>query len=102
MADKVTWLSYDFLVYEQSGGWNDIAGVYIFAGLNQQGLWFPLYVGRTDSFVNRIPNHERWLEAISIGASHVHAMAESLEANRVRIENHLIQAYQPPLNVQLK
>lgn len=78
----------------------EVAGLYIFAGRNSANLWVALYVGQTDSFALRIPTHERWTEAARLGATHVHAMAESQAAMRDTIEAELIGAYQPRLNVQ--
>ncbi len=101
MADSVQWLSYDFTVYVPNTTWNDVAGVYIFSGINPQNQWVALYVGQTDSFRNRIPSHEKWSPAVRAGATHVHARAESLEATRLAIERELIQAFQPSLNSQM-
>ncbi len=102
MSDKVTWLTHEFSVYLHATGWNAVAGLYIFAGKNSKGKWFPLYVGQTESLAERIPTHERWQEAVQLGATHVHAKAVMLKAARDLIEDQLIQAYQPTLNVQLK
>jgi hypothetical protein len=70
-----TWLTHEFTIYEMdTTNWNDVAGVYIFSGLNvQQTQWKALYVGITESFKTRHPNHERWEEAKRLGATHVHA-----------------------------
>ena len=97
---KVTWLSHEFEVYEKVADWYDVAGVYIFAGLNNQNQWVPLYVGQTNSFHTRIPSHEKWSRAVLIGATRVHARVESLEATRLVMEQELIQAYDPQLNRQ--
>ncbi len=102
MADTVAWLTYDFLVYEYSTTWNAVAGIYIFCGINQQGLWFPLYVGQAKSFAERVPGHERWREAVRLGATHIHARVVEQQATRDQIEAALIRAYQPALNDQLK
>jgi len=99
---KTNWLSYEFEVYDPGTTWNDVGGIYIFAGINQQGRWRALYIGKTESFKNRLSNHENWPAAVRLGASHVHAMVVRQEANRQRIEEELIEAYQPTLNVQLK
>ena len=102
MSDIVRWLSYDFTVYLQGGEWNNVAGIYIFAGLDQEGLWKPYYIGQCDSFHSRIPSHEQWGAARSLGATHVHAMAVPLVADRDKIERALIQAYRPPMNTQFR
>lgn len=94
-----TWGGYEFMMYEMATTtWNDVGGIYIFAGPAQNGRWNAYYIGKCDSFKNRCPNHERWNEAIRLGATHVHALVVPLEANRQAIEQQLIAACQPPLN----
>ena len=102
MSDKISWLTYDFGVYTHGATWTAVAGVYIFCFITPENRWRALYVGQTDDFQGRIPNHERWTEAVQAGATHVHARVEKLGATRDLVEAELIQAYQPPLNVQLK
>ena len=102
MSDTVKWLSYEFAVYPPDTKWNDVAGVYIFCGLNAQNQWQAVYIGQTDSFATRIPSHEQWTAAARLGATHVHALTISEAATRDAVERELIQAYQPPLNTELK
>jgi hypothetical protein len=103
MSDKVSWGTHEFTVYVPSRTtWNDVAGIYIFCGLNSQGQWVALYIGQADSFRTRIPQHERWNEAVRLGATHIQAMVVPLVANRDRIEQALIRLYQPSLNVYHK
>ena len=102
MNDKAAWLSHGFTIYQPPTQWNNVAGIYIFVGVNSQNQWDPLYIGQADSFQDRIPSHEQWEPAVELGATHVHAMVVPLEANRDTIEKELIQAYQPPLNIQLR
>lgn len=102
MADTVQWLSHEFRVYPYKASWNDVSGVYIFVGLNEQNQWVPLYVGQADSFRTRIPGHEQWSPAVRLGATHAHAMAVQQESQRDDIERQLIEAYQPSLNTQLR
>jgi len=59
-----------------------------------------VYVGQTDNFRTRIPQHERWSQAVRLGASHVHALVVPREDDRLRVERELIGAFQPALNVQ--
>ena len=100
--NTVTWLTYQFTVYAAATTWNDVGGIYIFAGLNAQGRWRALYIGQAKSFKERLPNHENWSDAVALGATHIHAMSVPRVADRDRIEAELIAAYQPALNVQLK
>ena len=97
------WSGYQFTVYTMDGTtWNDVGGVYIFAGLTQGGRWNAYYIGICESFSDRCPNHERWAEAVRLGATHVHALVVPLEADRQSIERELIRAWAPPLNIQNK
>lgn len=102
MSNKVTWLSYEFVICKKEGPWEDVGGVYIFAGINPQNVWIPIYVGQATSFYTRFPTHERWSEAELRGATHIHAKVVWQEATRLKIERELIREYDPPLNIQLK
>ena len=102
MAEKAIWLSHEFSIHSYEEQWNNASGIYIFAGVDSQGRWEPLYIGQADSFQDRIPSHEQWEPAVELGATHVHAMVVPLEYSRGLVERELIQAYQPPLNVQLR
>jgi hypothetical protein len=102
MSDIVRWLSHDFTVHLRGEQWNNVAGIYIFAGLNQAGHWVPCYIGQCDSFQNRIPSHEQWDTARSLGATHVHARTVPLAADRDNMERALIQTYHPTLNSQFR
>lgn len=88
------------MVYDLEGTtWNDVPGVYIFAGLDStRGWWQAKYIGRTNSFKDRIPNHEWWDEAQQMGATHVHARVVQGAAQQIDLEDALIRAYRPPLN----
>ena len=94
------WLSYKFIVYYMQRQWNNVAGIYIFAGINSQNQWVPYYISQCDSFLNTMPSNEIWRKAQNIGATHVHAMAEYNLETRMQIEQHLIQSFKPPLNKQ--
>ncbi len=102
MVARVAWLDREFEVFKMEGAWRDVAGVYIFTGLNRDGLWTPIYVGETVSFSDRMPGHERWAEAVRYGATHVHAVVVAHEAIRRDLERRLIAGWQPPLNTQLR
>jgi|SRR5579862_4266749 len=100
---QVKWSGYDFWIYNpESTTWNDVAGIYIFAGTNNRNQWVALYIGQAKSFKDRLANHENWLAAARLGATHVHGLVVPLAANRDMIEAELIDLYQPVLNVQLK
>ncbi len=98
--NTVRWSNYEFTVYGPNTTWNDVAGLYIFAGLNANNQWVALYIGQTVSFQDRPGNHDRWDEAARLGATHVHAMVVPLQANRDAIEELLIGNHAPRLNTQ--
>lgn len=103
MSDTCSWLGHEFIIYNpETVAWNDVAGIYIFSGLNPLNQWVPIYVGQADSFRNRIPSHERWNEAVRLGATRIHAKSVPLAANRGALERLLIGNYQPTLNTQHK
>ena len=87
-------------IYDSSATWNRVAGLYIFAYHTDQTHWRALYVGQTDDFSSRIPSHDRWDEAVRLGATHIHALVVSQVANRDKWEKMLVQNLQPRMNVQ--
>ena len=105
MADSVKWLDTAFGVYEPSTDWNAVSGLYVFAARQGSELagyrWRALYVGQTRSLASRLPTHEKWSEAVQLGATHIHVRVEELVDKRVRLERALIEAYRPPLNEAL-
>lgn len=97
-----TWITHECVVNEHGAKWNAVPGLYIFAGTNPAGEWYPLYIGQAESLAERIPTHERWQEARQLGATHVHALVVRDKAQRCAAEAELIRAYQPRLNTLLK
>jgi hypothetical protein len=64
------------------------------------GNYVPIYFGVADSLRDRIPNHERFDDAIRAGATHVMTHTTPAgEAARIAEERDLIQQWNPPLNV---
>ena len=97
MNQSVTWSGHTFTVCDMTANWNDVPGIYIFTAVSN-GKWCPVYIGQTDSFATRLPNHDRWDHAQRSGATHVHAMVVNIAADRDAIEQGLIRVFQPPLN----
>ena len=100
--ETCNWNGYNFDIFDPGTTWNDVPGVYIFAGKASDGRWNAFYIGICDSFTDRHLNHERWNEAARLGATHVHARVEQLAATRQAIERDLIQVCQPPLNTHYR
>lgn len=97
MSQTVKWGKYNLTVCDISANWSNAPGVYIFTGL-KDGHWRPYYIGKTESFAARMPNHERWADAARTGATHVHAMVVTTATERTTIEKELIGIFQPALN----
>ncbi|MFH0962767.1 MAG: hypothetical protein V2A58_02005 [Planctomycetota bacterium] len=102
MTGPVTWYRYNFEILPPGLIGEDVPGVYVFAGQNQSGVWYPVYIGQTESLAERLAIHKRWPEAAKLGASHVHILRVPLAKDRDRIEMELIGLFQPPLNVLLR
>ncbi|HUI92691.1 MAG TPA: hypothetical protein VLX68_10625 [Chitinivibrionales bacterium] len=94
--------SISFSIYGLNTEWNNVAGLYIFAYKTSANIWYALYIGQTNDFSVRLPNHERLNEAIRRGATHIHARVVSLQKDRDYYEEEMIQYLQPPMNDQLK
>ena len=100
----VSWGGYEFASYDPSRtNWNDVPGVYIFAGMSVDGRWWQAkYIGQTKSFKERLGrgnhSHERWREAMDLGATHVHARVVRDDMERKGLEAMLIETYNPKMN----
>ena len=101
-TQTVKWLKYEFSVYPFAAevDWPEVGGIYIFAHWDPEALeWRILYVGQTEDFGTRLPNHERWQEAKEQEATHVHLLEVGQAWQRDRIEKELIAEFLPLLNV---
>lgn len=92
--------SLKFEVYGRNEGWNAVGGLYIFSYQGSDGSWYALYVGQASDFSARLPNHERLNEAVSLGATHIHAKVMPAKSDRDLFERALIQHLQPRMNTQ--
>ena len=85
--------------------WNAVGGCYAFAAHNSGGIGASvtriLYIGQTDSFQRRMREHrdDQWAAAGRIGGNMILALVALSEAARLAIEQDLIRAYQPRLNI---
>ena len=91
-----------FTIFPKDINWNNFGGLYIFAYCTGGTSWKAVYVGLTEDFSYRMPNHERWQEAVRLGATHGHTLVVTTQAAREDYERKLIQHLQHPLNDQLK
>jgi hypothetical protein len=102
MADTVNWPGksgrmYAYEVYSINTDWKDVPGNYIFAKINGSS-WKPVYIGQTDSFSNRLPNHEKRPCAERNGATHIHAHVNRDNQSRLNEEQDLINNWNPVCN----
>lgn len=96
------WLDYEFKVYDFNIDWRtvpEVSGIYIFAIFEESSWkWYPLYIGETESFADRIPPHEKLDQLRKLRMSHVHVLEVRNEAERKAIEKELLLSYSTRLN----
>jgi hypothetical protein len=94
--------SYRYWVLEESeiGQLPAVAGNYIFAKMLPTGAYLPVYVGETEDLSERLPDHERRMEALFMAAPWVLAHPTQDARARIREEYDLIRFWNPVLNVQ--
>ena len=102
--------SYRFRVYEASVDWDkvpEVGGVYVFACReNQSGGWVPLYIGETEDFADRMPDHEKWSTLVEEGNFtrsdvYIHVLDIQGKSQRKYIQDELIQEYYPRWNSKI-
>lgn len=106
MASEWVWYgasgtAYQFGVWAKTANWNNVPGIYIFAGqarVSAFSIKTAAYIGQCSSFSERVCGHERWAEATLYGATEVHALVVRDQFARNSIERDLISGLRPPLN----
>jgi len=79
----------------------DEGGNYAFVKQLPNGNFIPLYFGEGESLRGRIPSHDRWNDALRLGATHVMSHTTPVGSlARLVEERDLIQKWNPPLNTQ--
>jgi hypothetical protein len=94
---------YFYHIYTWDTAWFEVPGNYGFGSI-RPGIgaeWEFAYFGEAENLKKRIPSHERWLEAVALGAIHIlaHANWGTAEARKDE-ERRLIGRYNPILNRQ--
>ena len=89
--------TYSYTVYGIGTDWHDVGGNYIFAKL-VSGRWAAVYIGETQSFKDRLPNHEQLPCVRRNGGTHIHAHINSDAQARLNEEADLLGNNQPPCN----
>ena len=103
MTDKCTWTGatgkeYLYDIYPIDTNWNDVAGNYIFAKETSPHKWDAVYIGETESFKNRLPNHNELPCVKRNGGTHLHAHTNQDSKARLDEEADLIATGRPPCN----
>lgn len=92
---------YKYWLHAPSTEYVDKGGNYGFAKQLPNGNFVPLYFGQGDSLKTRLSGHERWPEAVRLGATHVMSHTTPAgEKARLAEERDLIQRWDPPMNKQ--
>jgi len=103
MADQCKWTGksgkeYIYNIYSIDTTWNDLAGNYIFAKKTNPNTWEPVYIGETESFKNRLPNHNELPCIRRNGGTHIHAHVNQDSQARLTEEQDLLVKYATPCN----
>jgi hypothetical protein len=107
MSFTIDWLGKSGATYKYwsldnvtADGIQAVAGNYAFVKQLANGNCIPLYFGVAENLRDRILNHDRWAEAVRLGATYVMAHTTPAgETARLAEERDLIQYWNPPLNV---
>ena len=96
--------TYNFEVYSLDTAFNAVGGVYIFTkrtvAPGGHGTHDLLYIGETESFRDRIPNHEKRPCVDRNGANCICLHRDDTEASRIRKETDLRLTNSTPCNDQ--
>lgn len=104
MADLVcigvSGIKYGYFTTPANPQWKKAPGNYVFTKQTAAG-WLILYAGQCDDFSTRMSNHDRIADAVSLGGTHIFShVGNPKETIRKMEERDIIQAYNPPMNVQ--
>lgn len=78
--------------------WQHVPAVYV---LSKQKLWDEyeaLYIAQTHDLAEELKNNPKLLEAIKEGATEIHGIVATSQAERDTVEADLIKGLNPPLN----
>ena len=78
------------------------SGNYAFLKALPNGLFAVLYIGESENLSERISGHDRWLDAVRLGITHVVAHTTLNAMARLSEERDLIARLNPPLNAQYR
>ena len=81
---------YNYTIYQIGGDWNDVGGNYIFAYESSPHTWTAVYIGETESFKDRLPNHNELPCIKRNGGTHIHAHTNENSEARLAEERDLL------------
>ena len=94
--------NYDFTALTGDADLGGGGGVYIFTKRSEttDGVlsYTPLYIGQTQSFSDRLPNHEKWACALRNGVDSICILRHADEQTRRNIETDLLRNGTPVCN----
>ena len=103
MADKCIWTGasgkkYEYEIYPIGAACSDVAGNYIFARESSPHKWEAIYIGETESFKDRLPNHNELPCIKRNGGTHIHAHVNRDSQARLDEEADLLANNKTPCN----
>lgn len=103
MANKCNWTGasgkiYEYEIFPIGIDWNDVAGNYIFAKQSSPNRWASIYIGETESFKDRLPNHNQLPCIRRNEGTHIHAHVNQDSRARLAEEVDLLATDKPPCN----
>jgi predicted GIY-YIG superfamily endonuclease len=106
MADTCNWpgisgKKYSYHIYPFGTALKAEAGNYIYAKLNAQNQWEPLYIGETDNLDSRVATHEKRERVGDNGVTHIHAhLTPGDRSIRLNEETDIRNNFKTPCNDQ--
>lgn len=103
MDIKCTWTGasgkkYEYWVSEIGANWKDAPGNYIFAKEVEPNTWNAVYIGQTESFKDRLPDHNELPCILDNGGTHIHTHINRDERARLDEEADLLENHETPCN----
>ena len=103
MARKCEWTGasgkkYLYNIYPIDTSWNDVPGNYIFAKETSSRNWKAVYIGETESFKDRLPNHNELSCVHRNGGTHIHVHVNKDSSARLDEEADLLANTSTPCN----
>jgi len=87
--------SYEYHIHNLPPNFKSLPGNYIFAKLNANNKWVPVYIGETEDLSERFDDHHKMPCIKRKGATHIHAhLNQGGEVARRREESDLLDNYQ--------